>query len=97
MSEKLIISKPQYACPLCGTEWYEYDLFHLEIEGCCGCSKKFDLSQYLYEDEPLWTDWRQKCYERMVKEYEFNSDVDKLEQEYEAMFDKLPKDDQNNL
>jgi hypothetical protein len=97
MSEKLIIGKPQYECPVCGTEWYGYDLFHLKFEGCPSCATKFDLELYLHEDEPLYTNWREKCYFRLQQEYDRNSDGEKLVQEYEAMFNKLPEDDQNNL
>ena len=97
MSEKLIIGKPQYSCPICGEEWYEYDLFHLEIEGCPGCSTKINLEEFLHEDEPLWSDWRQKCYDRIVQEYDRNSDGDKLVQQYEAMFDDIVKESESNL
>jgi hypothetical protein len=95
MSEKLIIGKPQYECPICGEVWYEYDLFHLDTFGCPGCKKKFNLSLYLHEDEVLWSDWRQKCYFRMLKEYDRNSDGDKLIEEYEAMFDEIQESESN--
>ena len=68
MSEKLIISNPQYACPHCSAEWYESDLQWLEDQGCPECGKRFNLGEFMYEDEPLWHDWRQKCYERMVRQ-----------------------------
>ena len=111
MSEKLIIGKPQYECPICATEWYEFDLYHLEMLGCPGCSKKIDLSQYLHEGEPFWHDWREKCYDRMKQEHDRNSEGEKLVQEYEAMFAEIQeseralfnqilndeRDDQNNL
>lgn len=59
-----------FECPICGTEWYKGDLDNLNTEGCPGCSRKFDLDYYRYEDEPYWHDWREKCYDRMKQEYE---------------------------
>ena len=97
MSEKLIIAPVAYSCPVCGVEWYKDELDSIGDIGCPGCRRKFDLEDYMHEDEPLWHDWREKCYFRLQKEYDRNSDGDKLVQEYEAMFDKLPKDAENNL
>ena len=68
MSEKLIIGKPQYSCPVCDTEWYESDLDSIGDLGCPGCRRKFDLEDYMHEDEPLWHDWRSKCYFRMKRQ-----------------------------
>ena len=70
MSEKLIIGPDRYNCPVCGVEWYEYDLYHLNIEGCAGCGRKFNLEDYLYDGESLWHKWREMCYYRMRREYE---------------------------
>lgn len=65
----------EFECPVCGIEWYKGDLDHLNTEGCPGCSHKFDLESYLHEDEPLWHDWREKCYERMKRQYENERDA----------------------
>lgn len=89
MIEKLIIGKPQYSCPVCDVEWYESDLESIGDLGCPGCCRKFDLEDYMHEDEPLYHDWRQKCYDRLMKEYDRNSDGDKLVQEYEAICNEL--------
>ena len=75
MSEKLIIGKPQYECPFCGIEWYEYDLFHLEIEGCPSCRAKINLEEFLHEDEPLYTNWREKCYFRMKRQKDITDET----------------------
>ena len=63
-----------YECPICGTEWYKSDLEHLNTTGCPGCSRKFNLEEWLHEDEPLWHDWREKCYERMKRQIDIEND-----------------------
>lgn len=66
----LHIGQQTRSCPICGEEWMEFDLYHLTDIGCPSCSRKFDLGLYMYADEPLWTDWREKCYDRMRRAYE---------------------------
>ena len=80
MSEKLIITKPQYACPVCDTEWYDFDLYHLNTFGCPGCSKKFNLENYLYEGEPLYTNWREICFFRMKRQKDIADETEKFMQ-----------------
>ena len=60
----------EFQCPICGVEWYKGDLENLDSIGCPGCGRKFDLDYYLYEEEPLLDDWREKCYDRMKQDYE---------------------------
>lgn len=62
------MNKPEYSCPVCNTEWYKSDLDSIGDLGCPGCRRKFDLEEFLEEDEPLWHDWREKCYFRMVRQ-----------------------------
>jgi uncharacterized Zn finger protein (UPF0148 family) len=65
----------EYQCPVCGTEWYKSDLGHLNDIGCPGCSRRFDLHEYMHEDEPLWHDWREKCYDRMTRQNQADRDT----------------------
>lgn len=69
------MNKPEYSCPVCDTEWYKSDLDHLNTIGCPGCSIKFNLEEWLYEGEPYWTDWREKCYDRMTRQNQADRDT----------------------
>ena len=70
MIEKLIIGPDRYNCPVCGVEWYESDLDSIGDLGCPSCRRKFDLEDFMYEGEPRWHNWREKCYHRMVQDRE---------------------------
>jgi len=85
MSEKLIIAPPEYSCPVCGVEWYESDLDSIGDLGCPSCRRKFDLEAYMHEDEPLWHDWREKCYYRMRREFDNIQEGEQLVRESEAI------------
>lgn len=84
-TEKLIITPVAYSCPVCGVEWYKPDLDTIDSIGCPGCGLKFELEAYMHEEEPLWHDWREKCYFRMIKEFDNNRESEQLVRESEAI------------
>ena len=79
MSEiKRIISNPIYTCPNCGEVWYENDLENLNSVGCPSCAHKFNLEEWLHEDEILYTNWREICYFRMMKQKKLADETEKF-------------------
>ena len=54
---------------MCGSEWTKDELTTLNKTGCPGCSRKFELELFLNEEEDVHPGWEEKCYERMMKEF----------------------------
>ena len=82
----------EFSCPVCGSEWTKDDLQAINKTGCPGCNKKFELEYYLYEEEDIHPGWEEKCYERMIKEYDPPEGISEREEE---LFREITNNERN--